>query len=488
MIFPKSNSEGIFIFPSSRGSIEMITYDLRKRGSEPIYVFLYKKLRDDILDGIIKPNEKLPSKRTFANNLNVGVNTVANAYDQLLSEGYVYSSEKRGYYATDMQRFHNIKINTSAPEPVRPEEEPDFFMDFRANRINLNNFPISTWNSCMRKAILDGGDNLYKTVPYNGIPQLRNAISAYLYRNKGMSVDPELIFIGAGTEILLRKIFELFEKNVGVAMEETGLKTLAKQADKLNIRVNVIPGDDDGMDADLLGETDSSLCYVMPANRFPTGRVIPIKKRLELFSWAYEGDERFIIEDDYDSEFRYSGRMIVPMYAEDTKQKVIYLNTFSKTMVPSLRISYMILPPVLAARYKENLGFYSCTVSSFEQFALAEFINSGAFERHINRMRNFYRKQRVAILKELLSSPLSKVSSIEEHNAGTHFLLKIKTKKSKADIYDEGISKDLHISFFSDYILSDKGSPGYVTLVINYAAIVADKIPEVVKRLSEIFV
>lgn len=465
----------------------MITYDLRKRGTEPIYVFLYKNIRDDILDGNIRPNEKLPSKRAFANNLNVGVNTVANAYDQLLSEGYVYSSEKRGYFATDMQKFHNIKINTSAPEPVKPENEPDFFMDFRANRINLNNFPISTWNSCMRKAILDGGDNLYKTVPYNGIPQLRNAISSYLYKNKGMSVDPELIFIGAGTEVVMRKIFELFDKNVGVAMEETGLKTFAKQADKLNIRVNVVSGDDDGMDVDKLSATDSRLCYVMPANRFPTGRVMPIKKRLELFSWAYEKDDRFIIEDDYDSEFRYTGRMILPMYAEDTQQKVIYVNTFSKTMVPSLRISYMILPESLAKLYKENIGFYSCTVSSFEQYALAEFIASGSFERHINRMRNFYRKQRVSILNEILASPLASKASIEEHNAGTHFLLRIKTKKSKEDIYKEGISKDLHISFFSDYILSLKEKKGYVTLVINYAAIVADKIPEVVKRLNEIF-
>lgn len=156
-------------------------------------------------------------------------------------------------------------------------------------------------------------------------------------------------------------------------------------------------------------------------------------------------------------------------------------------MVPSLRISYMILPEKLAIRYKETLGFYSCTVSSFEQYALAEFIDNGAFERHINRMRNFYRKQRVAILKEFLCSPLAKKAGIEEHNAGTHFLLKIKTNKSKEDIYREGIKKDLHISFFSDYILSDNDRPGSVTLVINYAAIVPDKITEVVKRLNEIF-
>ena len=465
----------------------MITYDLSKRGKEPLYVFLYRQIRDDILSGKIAPNEKLPSKRTFAGNLNVAVNTVANAYDQLLSEGYLYSAEKKGYYATDMHQFSDIRINTSEPVKIESPEEADYFMDFRANRINLNNFPISTWNRCMRKAILDGGDALYKTVPYNGIPELRNAISAYLFRNRGMSVNPERIFVGAGTEFLFKRLFELFDKGTDVAIEKTGFKKVAEFADRLNINIRIIPGDEDGMDIHALHTNDIEVVYVAPANRFPTGKVLPIKKRLELFSWAYEGEERYIVEDDYDSEFRYSGRMIVPMFSEDSKDRVVYLNTFSKTMVPSLRISYMILPEELAKRYKETLGFYSCSVSSFEQYALAEFINSGAFERHINRMRNFYKKQRVAILNEFEESPLMKIAEIEEHNAGTHFLLRVKTDLDREHIYNEGINKELHISFFSDYSLQSEKEDGYITLVINYAAIVSDKIPEVVSRLTEIF-
>ena len=465
----------------------MITYDLSKRGKEPLYVFLYRQIRDDILSGKIAPNEKLPSKRTFAGNLNVAVNTVANAYDQLLSEGYLYSAEKKGYYATDMHQFSDIRINTSEPVKIESPEETDYFMDFRANRINLNNFPISTWNRCMRKAILDGGDALYKTVPYNGIPELRNAISAYLFRNRGMSVNPERIFVGAGTEFLFKRLFELFDKGTNVAIEKTGFKKVAEFADRLNINVRIMPGDEDGMDINALQKNDIEVVYVAPANRFPTGKVLPIKRRLELFSWAYDGDERYIVEDDYDSEFRYSGRMIVPMFSEDSKKRVVYLNTFSKTMVPSIRISYMILPEELAKRYKETLGFYSCSVSSFEQYALAEFINSGAFERHINRMRNFYKKQRVAILNEFEESPLMKIAEIEEHNAGTHFLLRVKTDLDREYIYNEGINKELHISFFSDYSLQSEKEDGYITFVINYAAIVSDKIPEVVSRLTEIF-
>ncbi|MBS4899641.1 MAG: PLP-dependent aminotransferase family protein [Clostridiales bacterium] len=466
----------------------MITYDLEKRGNDPIYVYLYKRVRDDILSGVIEPNEKLPSKRAFANNLNVGVNTVANAYDQLVSEGYIYSSEKKGYYATDMRKFGDIHINTKAPEPIQEEEDPEYFMDFRANRINLKNFPISIWNRCMRKVALDGGDKLYKTVPYNGVPELRNAISSYLYKNRGMSVDPRRIIIGAGTEYLYRRLFELFKKGVTFGIEDTGFKKLAEHADKYNANAVVIRTDKEGMDIEELDATDATIAYVSPSNRFPTGRIMSIKKRLELFAWAYKDDGRFIVEDDYDSEFRYSGRMILPMYAEDTRDKVIYMNTFSKTMVPSLRISYMVLPERLVEKYKSGQGFYSCTVSSFEQYALAEFINCGAFDRHINRMRNYYKKKRVQILNEIARSELMKIASVEEHNVGTHFLLKVDTRKSHEEIYEEGIKRDLHISFFSDYSVKNVDETGTVTLVINYAAISGDKIGEVVKRLTEILV
>lgn len=465
----------------------MITYNIEKKGNDPIYVYLYKSIRQDILDGKFKANEKMPSKRALANNLNIGVNTVANAYEQLLSEGYLYSYEKRGYFVTDMKKFGDIHINTESPKPTVEEEEPKYFMDFRANRLNLKNFPISIWNKCMRKVANMDSDALYKTVPYNGVLELRNAIAKYLYKNKGMSVDAKRIVIGAGTEYLYRRLFEMFNRDVQFAIEDTGFKKLYEHCDIYNAKAIIIPTDKEGMKVSKLKQSSATLAYVSPANRFPTGRIMPIKKRLELFEWVYKNDERFIIEDDYDSEFRYSGKMILPMYAEDTQDKVIYLNTFSKTMVPSLRISYMILPESLLEVYKKSQGFYSCTVSSFEQYALAEFINSGAFDRHINRMRNHYKRQRVNILNEFKNSPLMKIATIEEHNVGTHFLLKVKTNKTKEEIYNEGKMLNLQISFFSDYSVIDVDKKGVVTLVINYAAISSDKVLEVVSRLENIF-
>ena len=174
------------------------------------------------------------------------------------------------------------------------------------------------------------------------------------------------------------------------------------------------------------------------------------------------------------------------MYAEDTQGKVIYMNTFSKSMVPSLRISYMVLPPSLLQKYIDTMSFYSCTVSSFEQYALARFISEGYFERHINHMKNYYRGQRAQILSAVKNSPLGEISEITERNAGTHFLLNVKTRLSEEEVRAEGLKADLSLSMYSDYSYSAPRTPG-CTLVINYAGIQQEKIAEVVSRLASIF-
>ena len=238
---------------------------------------------------------------------------------------------------------------------------------------------------------------------------------------------------------------------------------------------------------DLLEDSGADVVHVSPANHFPTGTVMPITRRLELFEWVNRVRKRYIIEDDYDSEFRYSGKFILPMFAEDTQNKVIYMNTFSKSMVPSLRISYMILPPDLLQRYIDTMSFYSCTVSSFEQYALARFISEGHFERHINRMKLYYRGQRSIILNEIAKSPLMKIASVRERNAGTHFLLSVRTRLSEEEVRRAGLAADLSLSMYSDYSYSDVSGGDICTLVINYAGIEQEKIPEVVRRLAGIF-
>ena len=394
--------------------------------------------------------------------------------------------------------------------PEREKETGDYFVDFKANRTGLQHFPTGKWNYYMREALSLQDDTLLRTVPYNGLYELRLAIARYLYRERGMEVLPDQIIIGAGTEYLYSRLIQLFGRTCTFASEDPGYRKFAAIAASYGNPWIYVPVDSKGLRVDLLEEYGADVVHVSPANHFPTGLVMPVTRRMELFEWVNRVKKRYIIEDDYDCEFRYSGKLILPMYAEDMNDKVIYLNTFSKTLVPSLRISYMVLPPKLIRRYEETMSFYSCTVSSFEQYTLARFIENGELERHISRMRNYYKKQRALILETIRRSPLSAVSKIYENNAGTHFLLNVRTEMSDEQVREEGLRHEMQLSFYREYshrsgegdetqggIFSEdiqtegnrwEDSFEYpCTLVINYAGIDADRVSEVIHRLCMIF-
>ena len=488
----------------------MLTYNLKECGSTPKYIYLFRCIRKDIIDGRIKKGERLPSKRALASHLNVGVITVANAYAQLATEGFITAEEKRGYFVQDISTFRAVQDVLKGRSGGRPEfpanqeeqKEKEFFADFKANRTGLQHFPATRWNYYMREALSLNDDTLLKTIPYNGLYRLRRAISEYLYRERGMDVLPSQIIIGAGTEYLYSRLIQLFGRACTFASEDPGYKKFAAISRSYGNPWIHVPIDEKGLRVDLLEEYGADVVHVSPANHFPTGLVMPVARRAELFEWVNRVKKRYIIEDDYDCEFRYSGQLILPLYAQDTQNKVIYFNTFSKTLVPSLRISYMVLPPALMQKYEQTLSFYSCTVSSFEQYALSRFIENGDLERHINRMRNYYRKQRKIILDAIAASPLSKIARVLENNAGTHFLLEVKTDMTEAQIRAEGRKRNMLLSMVSDY--SDPAAdrdpngpsgqkpglfhtPGSCILVINYAAIETEKVQEVVQRLYGIF-
>ncbi len=502
----------------------MLTYDLTKRGSKPLYQYLYECLRSDILHGTLPKGTKLPSKRALAQHLSVGVITVANAYEQLNVEGYITSKEKRGYFVNDVSGYRvpksvrktppssplvnlppligEVNSNSSLPPQSSPlaNSEPEFLADFKANRISVQNFPLSTWMRLMRETLSTENERLLATVPYNGVYELRLAIAVYLEQNLGMYVSPDQIVIGAGTEYLYSRLLQLFGRDAVFAIEEPGYKRFATISESFGNDWRYIPIDDSGLMVDELEASGADVVHVSPVNHFPTGIVMPVARRVELFEWVNRKKPasgrpqpvypRYIIEDAYDSEFRYTGHFIPPLYAQDTQHRVIYLNTFSKSLVPSLRISYMVLPPRLMRRYEESQSFYSCTVSSFEQYTLARFINEGYFERHINKMKNYYREQRKAILQALHRSPLAKISTVQERNAGTHFLLQVHTPLSQAQVQAAAEHAHLQLSFYSDY--SNKSATpapdgAGVTLIINYAAIQKENIARVVETLAGIF-
>ena len=464
----------------------MLTYSFEERGSDSLYEFLYKQIKSDILNYKLSPDEKLPSKRALAKHLNVSTVTVENAYQQLMAEGYIYSVAKSGYYvshvstpkSTDQKRPHfDTKVSSDGPA---------YFADFVNNSTSSDNFPFTTWTKTLRETMSDEADKLMVSSPSVGVSALRNAIADYLFQFRAMAVDPDRIVIGAGTEYLYSLIIQLLGRKKIYAVEDPGYHKIAKVYQSNDVVSIPVPLDENGVSIEYLNETNADVLHISPSHHFPTGIVTPISRRYELLSWASKAPERYIIEDDYDSEFRLLGKPIPSLQSIDVLEKVIYMNTFSKTLTSTIRISYMVLPKSLMDRYKRELSFYSCTVSTFEQYTLARFIEKGYFEKHINRMRNFYRSQRDAVISCIKKHPQFEKVSIREENAGLHFLLSVDTAYTDEELVENAARSGVHISCLSRYF-SDKKKATEHTLIINYSGIEKDKIEKAVELLFQSF-
>lgn len=463
----------------------MLTCNFENRGKAPLYSVLYRSIREDILKGKLKPDEKLPSKRSLAQHLKISVVTVENAYAQLVLEGYVYSKEKKGYFVCSVQE---LKPNPPKNAPTIHEnvnESREYFGDFRTNKICSERFPFSIWAKLMREVLSEEDKALLEATPYNGVFELRSAIAEYLYRFRGMSVSPDQILIGAGTEYLYSMIIRLIGEDNVFALENPGYKKIAKIYNSNGAKCEFISMDNKGLSIGELENSKANVVHISPAHHFPTGIVIPIGRRYELLNWANQKDGRYIIEDDYDSEFRFSGRPVQTLQSIDVSQKVIYINTFAKTIAPSMRISYMILPQHLMDIYNKKLSFFSCTVPSFEQYTLAKFISKGFFEQHINRMRTFYKNQRDLVIRTLKSSSINNKITILEEYAGLHFLIKLETDKSDDEIVKMASDAGIKISCLSEYFYNqDMKRSG--TIIINYSGISSERIKESVEILSDV--
>lgn len=462
----------------------MLTYDLDRRGKLARYDYLYRCIREDILAGRLTAGEKLPSKRSLASHLQTAVITVQNAYAQLEAEGYLYTREKRGYYVADVER--HPAAPGRAPARSAPQPQRSWLLDLSSGGSGTEDFPFSVWAKLMRRVLSEEGEALLRATPPNGADALRRAIAQHLYRFRGISAAPEQIVVGAGTEYLYNLIVQLLGREAVYGVEDPGYSKAARIYALGGARTAPVLVDEGGVSLRSLEMSGAQILHTSPNHQFPTGAVTPIGRRQSLLRWAEAREGRYIIEDDYDSEFRFTLRPIPTLQIIDRAGRVIYVNTFSRTLAPSLRISYMVLPPRLLERYEQTMSFYSCTVSSFEQYTLARFISEGYFERHINKMKNYYREQRHKILAAIHSSPLAAVSQITERNAGTHFVLHINTKLTEAEVRKAALAADMCLSFYSDYSHNTEENNG-CTLVINYAAIEADKIAAVIERLSSLF-
>lgn len=479
----------------------MITVDFDRRGAQGLCEFLYTSLKHQILDGTLSPNEKLPSKRSLAAHLGVSVITVQNAYGLLISEGYLYSVEKRGFFVTDISiesPFLKSRIGisndgsraglpASRAIPEIPEKEP-YFTDFTSNSTSVEKFPFSLWAHLMRKILGSSDEKLLRRIEANGAFELRSAISEYLREFRNMSVKPEQIVIGSGTENLYTMVVQILGREKKYAVENPGYHKIADIFRINGVACLTVQIDSQGICPALLEEAGADVVHISPSHHFPTGIVMPVRRRLELLEWAEKKPGRFIIEDDYDSEFRFNGKPVQTLQSCDTNSRVIYINTFSKTLSPSFRISYMVLPEKLIAVFSRTLGFSSCSVSSFEQYTLAEFIRGGFYGKHIIRMKNYYRTLRNSLVQSLQKSRLSEISQITEQEAGLHFLLIVRTQKSNDELTAALEKAGIKIAMLSDFYYGEKTEDEkYKRFVVNYSGIRKERIPETVRRLESVF-
>lgn len=441
-------------------------YDLDKRGNHPIYEYLYVCIKNDILTGKIAPGEKLPSKRAFAKSQGVSVITVENAYAQLLTEGYIYSEEKRGFFAGDIGGKY-IQGKKKRIPVAQPQKE-EWLVNFKSNHIRYDNFPFATWSKVMRQTLADQELSFLESPESQGVAPLRQMIAMHLEKYRGMSVNPNNIIVGAGTEYLYGLIVQILGHSSMIAVEDPGHKKIGKVYESNGVRCVRIPVDQYGLKIEELWGSNALAVHISPSHHFPTGIVMPANRRHKLIQWARE-NETYIIEDDYDSEFRFSGRPI-PTLASIDEERVIYMNTFSKTLAPSIRIAYMILPEPLMKVFREKFDFYSSTVSGFEQYTLANFIKQGYYERHINRMRNYYREYRNHILTAIRESRLWEKVTIEEENAGLHFILKIHQEIEDGKYVEKLKKNGINISTVAEYCYNDDGNFKH-QFIVNYSAV-----------------
>ena len=441
----------------------MLTYSFENIGSEPLYLHLYKCIKNDILDGVLLSGTKLPSKRSFAKNLGISNITVENAYAQLQAEGFIYSVPKKGYYVTELpdnmpgsMEEHIIHKEGGRYTSCIMEEESQCKIDLVSNMTPPSNFPFSIWAKLMREVISEKSSELMKKSPWGGVMELRSAISLHLKQFRNMDVAPEQIITGAGTEYLYTLIIQLLGYDKIYAIENPGYNKVAQIYKSNNVACEYISVGSSGIVIEELEKHNADVAHISPSHHYPTGIITPVSRRYEILAWASKKKDRYIIEDDYDSEFRLEGKPMPTLQGIDIMERVIYINTFTKSLAPTIRISYMVLPFTLLQKFHDKLSFYSCTVSNFEQYTLARFINNGYFEKHINRMRNYYRNVRDRLMKEIKKSRLADICEISEEGSGLHFLLKIHTEIPDSEYVEICRQNRINVSCLSQYYIEDK--------------------------------
>ena len=432
-----------------------------------LYIQIYEYFKNEIINGTYKAHTKLPSKRNLAKEYKISLNTVDNAYSKLIEEGFIYSKERQGFFVSDVGELY---ILDNKPIYIKTENE-NIDYDFSYSGVS-EEFPYKIFKK-ISSNIFDNKDVLEK-VEYQGYLPLRIQIAEYLNKSRGFRTDASQIVISSGSEYLFQIIFKLISGKFGI--EDPGYSMLSNIMDTNDIKYNLISVDENGMDLKKLKKSDSDFCVLTPAHQFPTGVIMNMQRRVELLNMK---KIKYIIEDDYDSEFKYSKRPVPALKSIDINDKVIYIGSFSKSISPSFRVSFMVLPFDLVEKYNRIFKYFICPVSIMVQKMLTTFIESGEFEKHLNRMRKIYSKKR-QLLMDMLSE--RKDITIRGADAGLHLVLEYPKYYNEEDIVKKAKEKKIKV-----YGLSSYGTKREIpSILLGFATLSDEKLREGIKLLLEI--
>ena len=460
--------------------MDITNLNIQFNKENPLYIQLYNFIKNEIQKGNLKANDKLPSKRRLSKALDISQNTIESAYGQLITEGYIISLPKKGYYVSNIQELVNINKNSNLNNE-KNIKRIEYKYEFFSSRVELESFPYSIWRKITKDIINENNKELLQIGHSQGDRNLRESISSYLRFSRGVNSNVDNIIIGSGTEQLIQNLINILGNNRIYGMEDPGYYKIRKILKTYNIEVKPIKIDNQGIDINELYKSNVEIIHITPSHQFPTGVIMPVSRRVQLLSWAYEDNNRYIIEDDYDSEFRFEGKPIPALQSLDNIGKIIYLGTFSKSFAPSIRVAYMVLPEELMKIYRKKFSFLACTVSRIEQQTLYKFIEDGYFERHLNKMRNIYKKKRellVMLIKKYLIG-----TEIIGTNSGLHLLLKVNNGMTEEELINSAKEKKIKILGLSNSYSNIKLETN--TVFLGYASLTSNELEDSIILLKE---
>lgn len=460
-----------------------LTISLDVKSKIPLYEQIYQYIKEEIQRERISSGEKLPSTRALSTFLEVSRSTVELAYEQLISEGYIESVACRGYFVSELEGLYRLQPQKRSVSEGPNQKRENYLYDYSPSGVDLNSFPYNVWRKLSRESLIDDRAELFRLGHPQGEWGLRNAISNYLHQARGVNCTPEQIIVGAGNDYLLMLLATVIGPKHKVALENPTYRQAYRLFESLSYDICTVDMDEKGMDVSKLEQSQADIAFVMPSHQFPLGIVMPIKRRMELLHWA-EQEGRYIIEDDYDSEFRYKGKPVPALQGYDSQGKVIYIGTFSKSIAPAIRMSYLVLPPKLLTFYQKRSSFLSSTVSRVDQLILQKFIEEGYYERHLNKTRALYKSRHDTLLNALKG--LEPTVRISGENAGVHLLLTFTNGMQEEELISRAKNAGIKVYGLSEYDVTPRPDAP-ATILLGYANMQEESIAKTVEILKKVW-